>query len=102
MDRLSVVQRQAMEYSRRLGQRVRTLRGQTGLTRKELAERSRVSERYLASLELGQANPSLEILFRLATALDIRFELLVCLSSSAAEGGRVSAPGKPLNCAAAC
>ncbi|MCC5809974.1 MAG: helix-turn-helix domain-containing protein [Ectothiorhodospiraceae bacterium] len=102
MDRLSVVQRQAMEYSRRLGQRVRTLRAQTGLTRKELAERSRVSERYLASLELGHANPSLEILFRLATALDIRFELLVCLSSGLGEGVKISQPSKPVSCAAAC
>ncbi len=82
MNRLSSVQRQAMDYSRRLGQRVRVIRSVAGLTRKELADRSHVSERYLASLELGHANPSLEILFRLATALDMPIERLICVHAT--------------------
>ena len=69
---------QATEFSRQLGRRVRMIRGDGLLTRRELAERSGVSERYLASLETGQANPSLAILFRLAGALDMPIQKLLC------------------------
>ena len=37
-----------------LGERVRTLRGHRGMTRKSLAQDSNVSERYLAQLEQGR------------------------------------------------
>src|SRR5262245_51438423 len=40
-------------YLRRLGERVRMLRHQRGMTRKTLAEHADVSERYLAQLEAG-------------------------------------------------
>lgn len=52
----------------RLGRRVRALRGRHGWTRARLAERARVSERYLATLERGDANVTLGILARLAEA----------------------------------
>jgi len=52
-----------------LGQRVRTLRGYRGMTRKALAARSEVSERYLAQLEQGHGNISVRLLARVATAL---------------------------------
>ena len=40
-------------YLHRLGERVRTLRNQRGMTRKALAQHAKVSERYLAQLEAG-------------------------------------------------
>ena len=52
-----------------LGERIRALRVDSALTRRELSLRSGVSERYLASLEGGRANPSIAILCRLAMAL---------------------------------
>jgi len=52
-----------------LGDRVRTLRAQRGMTRKMLARDSGVSERYLAQLEQGQGNISVVLLARVATAL---------------------------------
>lgn len=53
-----------------LGARVRALRAHRGVTRKELAQRSRVSERYLAQLEHGRGNISVMLLARVAAALD--------------------------------
>ena len=52
-----------------LGERVRTLRGHRGMTRKTLAQDSHVSERYLAQLEQGRGNISVVLLARVAAAL---------------------------------
>jgi len=56
-------------YLRRLGERVRTLRNQRGMTRKALAAHARVSERYLAQLEVGKGNCSIVLLRRIARAI---------------------------------
>ncbi len=53
-----------------LGERVRTLRARKGLTRRDLALASDVSERHLASLEGGVGNASVLILRQVASALD--------------------------------
>lgn len=52
------------------GERLRMLRSRRGVTRKELAIASDVSERYLASMETGRANPSLLVLDQVARGLD--------------------------------
>jgi XRE family aerobic/anaerobic benzoate catabolism transcriptional regulator len=54
---------------RRIGERVRHARASRGMTRKLLAAQSQVSERYLAQLEAGDANPSVVVLSKLADAL---------------------------------
>ncbi len=53
----------------RIGERVREARASRGMTRKLLAAHSQVSERYLAQLEGGSANPSVLVLSKLAEAL---------------------------------
>jgi XRE family aerobic/anaerobic benzoate catabolism transcriptional regulator len=55
---------------RDLGTRVRALRDARGLTRRELAERARLSERFLAQVETGEGNPSVVSLSQIARALD--------------------------------
>ena len=45
-----------------LGERVRTLRAQRGLTRKAVAQAADVSERHLANLEYGIGNASILVL----------------------------------------
>ena len=60
-----------------LGDRVRELRARRGMTRKLLAKDSGVSERYLAQLESGHGNASVEILRRVAGALDVPLASLV-------------------------
>lgn len=55
-----------------LGRRTRRARTLRGMTRRALASRSGVSERYLAQLEQGTGNASVLVLGRIATALGIR------------------------------
>lgn len=53
-----------------IGARVRAGRGAVGLTRRALADRSGVSQRYLAEVEAGRGNISVALLHRIARALD--------------------------------
>jgi XRE family aerobic/anaerobic benzoate catabolism transcriptional regulator len=69
-------------YLDRLGERVRRLRNQRGMTRKALAQHAEVSERYLAQLESGEGNCSIVLLRRIAHALGVQLPQLV---SDAAE-----------------
>ena len=61
--------RDRSELCRAVGTRVRGLREEASLTQRELAERSGLSPRYLAQLEAGDANLSLERLSDLASAV---------------------------------
>ncbi len=60
-----------------LGKEVRALRKDRGWTRRELAERSGLSVRYLADIESGLGNPSLIRLWDLAETLGVTLEELV-------------------------
>jgi XRE family aerobic/anaerobic benzoate catabolism transcriptional regulator len=64
-------------YLRLLGERVRVLRNQRGMTRKALAQHAKVSERYLAQLEAGQGNISIVLLRRIARAIGLPVTQLV-------------------------
>ncbi len=61
----------------RAGERVRNARARIGISRRLLAEKSGVSQRYLAQLESGQGNISIGLLLRIAEALDLRIEWLL-------------------------
>jgi len=50
-----------------LGQRLRELRREAGLTLKELEEKCGISVPYLSDIERGRSNPSLETLKKLAS-----------------------------------
>lgn len=57
---------------RRLKTVLRALRVKQGLTMAELAKRAEVTDAYIAQLETGaRKNPSLEVLKRIARALDV-------------------------------
>jgi XRE family aerobic/anaerobic benzoate catabolism transcriptional regulator len=58
-------------FLQELGERVRAARARGGMTRKDLAAESGVSERYLAHLESGQGNISVLLLQKVAAALDL-------------------------------
>lgn len=47
------------------------------MTRKDLSRHSGVSERYLAQLENGEANPSVTLIWRMAQAMDVDFHDLL-------------------------
>jgi XRE family transcriptional regulator, aerobic/anaerobic benzoate catabolism transcriptional regulator len=54
-----------------VGRLLRLARAKRGMTRRQLAQASGASERYLAQIESGQGNPSVIILKSIADALDL-------------------------------
>lgn len=71
-----------------LGHTVRGLRKARGWTRRELAEHSGVSERFLAEIETGRGNPSLLKVFDLASCLGTTPSALLRTAPPAVSGGR--------------
>ena len=58
-------------FAAAVGRLVRLARAKRGMTRRQLAQGSGASERYLAQIESGQGNPSVIILKSIAEALDV-------------------------------
>jgi XRE family transcriptional regulator, aerobic/anaerobic benzoate catabolism transcriptional regulator len=58
-------------FAAAIGRLVRLARAKRGVTRRQLAQDSGASERYLAQIESGQGNPSVIILKSIADALDV-------------------------------
>ena len=54
-----------------LGLRVKELRAEKGFTQEELAERTGMFRTYMSRIESGLANPTLTMLYTLATALEV-------------------------------
>jgi XRE family aerobic/anaerobic benzoate catabolism transcriptional regulator len=67
----------AAAYLKALGDRVRKIRAQRGMTRRILARDSTVSERYLAQLESGRGNVSILLLRQIAAAMGVPLADLV-------------------------
>src|SRR3569832_1948802 len=80
-------------YLSRLGERVRACRGLHSMTRKHLAEASGVSERYLAQLEAGEGNATVLLLRKVARAMGVPLERLVCEDEKAPRADRVALIG---------
>lgn len=60
-----------------LADHVRQIRARRGMTRKQLARDSGVSERYLAQIEAGHGNISVLVLRQLAKALNVSVDVLL-------------------------
>jgi XRE family aerobic/anaerobic benzoate catabolism transcriptional regulator len=69
--------RAAHDPLKSLGDRVRQARARRGMTRKQLARDSGVSERYLAEIESGKGNISVLVLRQLANALNLPVDMLL-------------------------
>ena len=61
----------AMAFLAAIGREVRRQRAKRGMTRRQLAQASQTSERYLAQIESGAGNPSVSVLRVIAHALDL-------------------------------
>ena len=73
-------------FAGEIGRMVRLGRARRGMSRRQLAQESNTSERYLAQIESGDGNPSVLVMRAIADALEISmFELLP-------QTGGVSAP----------
>ncbi|MEP3629557.1 MAG: helix-turn-helix transcriptional regulator [Hyphomicrobiales bacterium] len=57
------------EFIAKVGERVRRARKMRGISRRILSERSGISQRYLAQLELGSGNISIALLLKVAVGL---------------------------------
>lgn len=62
------------QLHRAIGDAVRRLRHERGLTLKQLAERAGLSISQISQIERAESSPSLSSLYRLATALDVRVQ----------------------------
>ena len=81
-------------YLASFGERVRTLRERQGVTLKQLAQLSGLSDRYIIQVEQGAANPSLESVLRLALALQTSVTGL--LPEDAKKGATASGPARKI------
>jgi XRE family transcriptional regulator, aerobic/anaerobic benzoate catabolism transcriptional regulator len=75
-----------------IGREVRRNRAKRGMTRRQLAQASQTSERYLAQIESGAGNPSASVLRAVAQALDVPTSALLPES-----GARAAALGAVLD-----
>ncbi|MER7923027.1 XRE family transcriptional regulator [Streptomyces sp. NPDC096057] len=71
------------EFVTRVGRRIRALRKHRGWGVQQLADAAKLSRRMLTDIELGQANPSLATVDRVARALDTDFAALALPESDA-------------------
>ena len=76
-------------YLANFGEKVRMLRERQGVTLKQLAQISGLSDRYIIQVEQGAANPSLESVLRLALALQTSVTRLLteAVENASAEPG---------------
>jgi XRE family aerobic/anaerobic benzoate catabolism transcriptional regulator len=65
------------EFLAAIGREVRRNRAKRGMTRRQLAQSSDTSERYLAQIESGAGNPSVSVLRAIAEALDLSISTLL-------------------------
>lgn len=76
-----------------LGRRVRQARRLAGLTRRQLAEQSGLSERYLAQLEGGEGNISVLLIRRVARVLRSDLQYLLTDQSADQPADHPAEPG---------
>lgn len=68
-----------------IGANLTTRRLELGLTQKEVAERSTTTQAYVAHLEAGRVNATVEVLWKLAKALETDVASLVDTEENAAK-----------------
>jgi transcriptional regulator with XRE-family HTH domain len=61
----------------KFGDRVRTLRGDAGISQEKLAELSGLHRTYISGVERGERNPSLTSISRIAKALKVSLSELM-------------------------
>jgi XRE family aerobic/anaerobic benzoate catabolism transcriptional regulator len=65
------IAQESASFAAEVGRQVRLRRAKRGMTRRQLAQGSGTSERYLAQIESGAGNPSVIVLRSIARALDV-------------------------------
>ncbi|MGH7811905.1 MAG: helix-turn-helix domain-containing protein, partial [Candidatus Binatia bacterium] len=65
------------EYLKGLGQRIRSLRQKIGWTQEELAKATKLTRSYLVAVEGGKQNLSMDVVVRVANALNLAPDQLI-------------------------
>lgn len=73
-----------MEFSVKLGKRIKELRGKRGMSQEQLAELAGISGKYLGEVERGEVNVSVMILTKLADVVQVHLPELLALEHHAA------------------
>ena len=60
-----------MDKKKLIGSRIKELRKSKGLSQEALAEKAETSPNYLSRMERGTENPTLDMLIKLSTALEV-------------------------------
>lgn len=66
-----------MDIKEKFGIRLKTLRKEKGLSQEELALKSGLNRPYISAIEKGNRNVSLEVMEKLAGAMDIEIRGLI-------------------------
>ena len=72
-----------INYKSIVGQKIRALRKDAGLSQENLAQRCGIFRTYLSRIESGSANPSLVVLVTLANALEVNPHVLLMQDAKA-------------------
>ena len=64
------------EKDKRLGARIQKFRKQAGLTQEQLAEKLKLSAKYVQFIETAHRKPSLKTLYKIANVLNIEVKEL--------------------------
>jgi DNA-binding XRE family transcriptional regulator len=74
------------DFTKALGRAVEFARRRRGWTQDQLADRADLNRGYLGGIERGERNPTLDIIVKLAAALDMRLSDLIAAAEE--ERGR--------------
>jgi len=67
------------EKTKQIGKRIRHIRKINKITQEQLAEMINVSVPYISNIENGKVNVGAEVIIRLAQALQVSADILLCL-----------------------
>jgi transcriptional regulator with XRE-family HTH domain len=78
---VAVMDSRLIRLKRGLAQSVKLRRKELGLSQEDLADLAEIDRTYASQIERGVANPSLEVLYRLARSLELELPLLLTAKS---------------------
>ena len=69
------------DIARLIGENIRNLRKTRGLSQEQLALRAEINASYMGQVERGEKNPTIDVLSKIASALQTPLEELVSIES---------------------
>ncbi|MCA0755343.1 helix-turn-helix domain-containing protein [Paenibacillus sp. N4] len=77
----------------RIGENIRQLRKRRGLSQEQLALRAEINPSYMGQVERGEKNPTIDVLGKIALALQMPIEQIVGVISEADSPGAAEEAG---------